>query len=494
MGRRLLPILGLLLLAAAPARADRAIFALEQDVTYQSNLFKTPEDEESDAYYRLRPSIRLLGDESTFSYDLFYRPSFDFYFDNGDLDDDSHYARGSIGWVPVRHGELRLSGEVSHYRSIRSDDTDTDGAIPEVVPGGRGSITRAIADLAYEQRLRPDWTFASRAGLQSYSFTDSGSADSLGFDGEASLLHELRSNLALGGSLFVGHRSFDEQERSGTPRSRNIVANGSLVLRAEPIRSWTVEILGGPALVAVWRDGQGGRTVNRFRGSGSGLGTMAAVYDPTRCRQKNGEFLLSSCPIEPAPAAAGQLDQRVFVDFDPGRRPQPEEDIEVTGFARVELRKTDRWGFASLAYSRWEEGSAGISSTAIRDSVTGTLQLEPGVWIVRLRGNWNQREDATRTERSAVRAGPSSVPSSTPFFVAEATGLVPDAVTGTARITQYWFDVRVSRPLLLEQLTLEMGGRYLNQRRHGVGDTVDFDNYIGTVGLRYEFWPLHYLE
>lgn len=493
MARFLLPIsMSALLLLAATAQADRLILAVEQDLTSQSNLFKTEEEEESDVYYRVRPSVRLLGDGRAIRYDVFYRPSLDFYFDNSDLNDDSHYGRGELSWAPVPTGELTLGGELSHYRSVRADDVDADG-IPEVVPGGQGRITKAVAKLGYEQRVQRDWIAAARADLQSYTFSGSNSTDNFGYGGETSLLHELRSNLALGGSLFGSQRFFDEQENSGTPRSRNVVVNGSLVLRAEPIRAVTLEIQGGPALVAVYRDRHSGATVNRFRGSGTGANTVAAIFDPARCSQVvGGQFLLDGCPTESAPDLAGQLGERVGVDFDPGTRPEADDDVEVTGFVRALLRRDDSWGYTSIAYSRWEEGSAGISATAIRDSVTGTLQVEPRDWILRLRANWNRREDVTRTVRSAVRAGPSPVQSAGPFFVAEATGLVP--VSATPRITQYWFDVQITRPFWDDRLALELGGRYVVQKREGFGESVEFDNLIGTVGIRYEFRPLHYLE
>jgi hypothetical protein len=243
----------------------------------------------------------------------------------------------------------------------------------------------------------------------------------------------------------------------------------------------------------VYRDRHPNATVNRFRGSGSGANTVASIFDPARCSQSGGgQFLLDGCPTESAPDLAGQLGEEVLVEFDPGTRPEADDDSEVTGFVRALLRRDDNWGHTSIAYSRWEEGSAGISATAIRDSVTGTLQIEPRDWILRLRANWNRREDVTRTVRSVVRAGPSPVQSAGPFFVAEATGLVP--ISATPRITQYWADVQVTRLLWEDRLALELGGRYVRQEREGFGASVEFDNLIGTVGIRYEFRPLHYLE
>ncbi len=493
MRLRLLSIpLGALVLATTPVHADRLILSIEQDVTHQSNLFKTPDDEESDAYYRVRPGVAFQGEESTFRYDLVYRPSFDFYFDNSDLDDDSHYGRGKLSWKPMANGELTLGGEVSHYRTVRSDDVEGDG-VPDALSGRDGRVTKAVADFGYEHYVQRDWIAATHAGVQSYTFTDRESADSLGFDGEASLIHELRPNLALGGLLFGSQRSFDEQQTSGTPRSRNLVLNGSLVLRAEPFRSTTFEVRGGPALIAVFNDGRDrGATVDRFRGTDAGPNTTAAVFDPARCATVNGQFALANCPVEPAPAAAGQLGQRSFVEYDPGTRPRADDEVEVTGFVQALLRREDRWGEASVEYSRWEEASAGISATTIRDSVTGTVQFEPGDWVIRARANWNQREDVTRVVRSVVRAGPSPVPSAGPFFVAEANGLVPDSTT--ARITQYWVDLQVTRYFLEDRLAIEVGGRYVKQDRSGFGASVDFDNTIGTVGLRYEFRPVHYLQ
>ena len=76
MRLRLLSIpLGALVLATAPVYADRLTLSIEQDVTHQSNLFKTPDDEESDAYYRVRPGVEFQG-ESEISCGQFCAPRF----------------------------------------------------------------------------------------------------------------------------------------------------------------------------------------------------------------------------------------------------------------------------------------------------------------------------------------------------------------------------------------------------------------------------------
>lgn len=493
MWRLPLALLPLLLLAAPSARADSLILGLEQRVNIESNLFKSPEDPESDGSYELRPTLRLLRDDPRLRYDLYYRPSFDFYFQNSELDNESHLFRGAVDFAPIPTGVLRASGEVSHYRSISASAEDEQG-IADVLTDRAGRVTRVFADLEYEQRVEADWLASGRVGIQSYGFSNQNNVDNIGFDGEARLLHELRSNLALGGAFSGGHRWFEEDRVRRLPASRSLILNGALLIVAEPFETLTIEIQGGPAVIVTWLDSVGASTVNRFRGSSDADGTVAGVFDPLLCNDA-GAFVLSECPLAPAPALAGRLGEQVLVDFDPGQRPDVRRDERYTGFVRATVQKEESWGTTGLAYSRWEEASAGLGAASVRDSLTATLDLVPRThWSVRLRGNWNRREGSD-TELSAVRAGPGTVPTGDGRFFAEANGLVPGVADGRTVITQLWTDLRVLRSLLDDRLSLELGFRYLHQEREGFeGGTTEFDNFIGTVGLRYELRPIRYLE
>lgn len=494
MSRRWLALLLLLPLPAVPGRADTLTLGLEQRTRVESNLFKTPDEEERDGSYELQPSARFLRRGPLFQYDLFYQPSFDFYFENGELDNASHLFRGSMGHAPSRTELWTLSAEVSNYRSINAATQETTG-IPDVLTDRDGRVTRVFGDLQYERQLDPAWIADARVGLQSYTFSDRNNVDNVGLDGEANLRHELRSNLAFGAGLAGGHRWFDEDRDRRLPASRTLVLSGGLLLEAEPFETLLLEVRGGPAVILTWLDAVSGSEVARFGTSGTGAATEAAVFDPVECSNERGDFVLSRCPLAPAPGLADRLDETVVVDFDPGQRPNVQRNDRFTGFVRASLTKEESWGNAAVAYSRWEEASAGLGAASVRDSLTATLEVLPlPRWRVRLRGNWNRREGSD-TELSAVRAGPSGEPTGTGLFFAEATGLVPGVAEGRTEITQLWSDVRVLRSFLEDRLFLELGFRYLHQEREGVeGASVAFDNFIGLVGLRYEMRPWRYLE
>jgi hypothetical protein len=163
-----------------------------------------------------------------------------------------------------------------------------------------------------------------------------------------------------------------------------------------------------------------------------------------------------------------------------------EQDV-LTAFARVSVESLQEWGSGRLEYRRGEDASSGSGATSIRDAVTATLTLgiPTSLWELRVRGNWNQRETVERLAEIAVVAAPSTVPAGAGVFFAEADGLVV-IDRSRRRVTQYWLDLALRRRLL-DSLSIEVSGRYLYQERHGTAITGDeFDNWSGSVMLRYE--------
>ena len=63
-----------------PAAADRASLTLEQSVIGQTNVLRTPDHEEGDGAYEVRPRLRFERPAGDLQYQVEYSPTYDYYF------------------------------------------------------------------------------------------------------------------------------------------------------------------------------------------------------------------------------------------------------------------------------------------------------------------------------------------------------------------------------------------------------------------------------
>jgi hypothetical protein len=487
---------GLFLLVAAPAGADQLILSVDQSITGQSNIFQLPENRIADGTYELTPVIRLRRrPESKFSYDIRYAPSYEVFFKTKGGNGFDHLFRSDFGYRVTPNGSFALSADVADYRANRATGVDGATGIPDVTPGARGRITRVFSDLDYQHRLGPVTNLVAAVGLQSYEYTTPNNVDSLGFGGNIALTTQPTQILTLGASFFASHRGFDE--RSLQPASRNTILNPNLIVQIQPLPTVRLDLRGGPGWVFSSRSGQDPVSVPTFSGAQTSQGTVARVFDvsaasPNACDEFSGEPAISTCPIAPAPALTGRLEERTVVFFDPGQNPGSSDDDFSTWFLAAELRKEFGWGHLSLNFLRAEDASSGSGATSIRDSLTGEVYFEHGRWSARVRANYNKRKTTTNIDQSLVRAGASTVPTGTGLFFAESNGLIPNAVTRRPEISQYWIGGRLVRRML-DSVELELGITYLHQeRREAPGVRTKFDNVTGVMTFRYFFRPIEY--
>jgi hypothetical protein len=477
---------GCLVVALSPASADRASLTVEQSVIGQTNVLRTPDHEQGDGAYEVRPRVRFERPAGDLQYLLEYAPTYDVYFRTDDIDGFDQYGQGRASFSPWPTGEAFVHTDLAYYRSIRSDSVTGPSGALELIPNVSGRVFRALADAGYEHRLTPTTTAKGTIDFASYDYTTETNPDSLGFGGELQLLHELDRTFSAGVYGGASYRKFEEL--ASQPESYNTVLQGGPVVRFLISPTLVLEGQAGPAWVSIHRDEPGVLVVPQFRTVASGGGIDAAVFSD--CGTFAGLPLLSQCPLAPANNFAGDLTPTTTVGA-PGSSESFDDDV-VDGFARFLLRHEETWGSESIEYFRGEEASSGGGATSIRDSVTGAVELEAGKsWSFRVRGNWNQRETRERFDRTEVVAAQSARIADTLQPLAEAQGLVVIA-RERRKTTQYWADVRLSRQITTA-LSADLEVRYLYQDRNGsFSDVNDFEDWKGVFTLRYALPALDY--
>jgi hypothetical protein len=480
---------------ASPGHAEEVVLGLEQAVTGQSNLFRSTVGSIADGNYEFSPYLRLLGEHGNTEYSVEYRPSYEVYFVSEDVNGLDQFFRTNVvsNLLPVSRLRFRL--DYADYRSVRAVTADGPAGIPDVVPQATGRIKRTFANLDYEHDVTRSTRAAGRLAFQSYNYTTPSNADSLGIAAEGNVVHFLRQEIGIGGSVLLSHRRFDELDLQ--PASQNTVANANLLVLYEPAPSWFIELSAGPAAIFTRQDELGPQVVDRWFGVPTDQGDVIRRFqtDPTQggaCASINGQPVLVTCPIAIYPGFPGDITEQVVVTFDPGTQTTTSDQDLVTGFVNAELRKEDSWGYASLVYFRSEDASAGIGTTTVRDSITATIFTRPFAFFdLRIRANWNRRQATGASNQFTVRAGASTIISPDGDPVAQANGLIDTGLQTETEINQYWADVVATREVY-DRLWIDLGFRFLHQDRldQPLGDTRRFDNYVGSLMMRYELPPV----
>jgi hypothetical protein len=275
-------------LAPVDARADEVVLGLENAIQADSNLFKTSTALVADANYELSPSILLRRrEDEKLTYRLFYRPSYDWYFDNTEVNGIDHFFRAIADYAPSRVGRAWLRANLTDYRSVRAADAPTDG-IPDVIGGAPGRVSRFFLDTGYDHQITRLNRVETRFELQSYQFDTPNNIDSLGIGGDVSLRRQAFPLVDVGIGLFSSWRQYREQLTQ--PGSDNVVVNPNLLLTFEPFETLVPDVSVGPAWIRTQQSGGGDATVARYRAATFQGQTVGAAYDVTcsgssgRCR------------------------------------------------------------------------------------------------------------------------------------------------------------------------------------------------------------------
>jgi hypothetical protein len=484
--RLLLSGAGCLAASISPATADRASLTLEQSVIGQTNVLRTPDHEKGDGTYEVRPRLRFERPAGDLQYQVEYSPTYDYYFSTDGINGFDQYGLGNLSYSPWPTGTVSAHTDLAYYRSIRSDTVTGPSGTDEIIPNVTGRVFRALTDAAYEHKLTPTTSAKSTFGFASYAYSTSSNADSIGASAELDVTNEVTRTLSAGVFGFASHRRFDELEPQ--PESNNTILHTGPIVRFTPTRTLTFEGQAGPAWIFTDRDAPDPSVVARYRTVSIGGEINAAVFQG--CGTFADQPLLLQCPLAPTTSAGDFFSNQFATLGHPNAQSVDDEDLD--GFGHLLVRQQEEWGFGSLEYFRGEEGSSGSGATSIRDSVTGTVQLEAGdTWSLRLRGNWNQRETRERFDRTEVVAGPSPVSAGGGVFFAEAEGLVV-VHRSRQKTTQYWADARLRRQITTA-LSADLGVRYLYQDRTGsFSNADDFEDWRGVFTIRYELPSLDY--
>jgi hypothetical protein len=510
---RLARILLIVAMASLPlvASAVDLDLGLEVDGVYDSNVYRTSENQVQDGSFRFTPTVRIDVPGKKFSGNLFFAPTYEVFTTQSQANGFTYDVSNQLYWVPDEKTDISL---VSRFRSLDVLNGGDPNTIDEgTTPIPDKDISRARTylfgtALSVAHAISSRWDSNTSIDYNSFDSKRRLTADSKSVGVFQDFDYGLTASDRIGAGGGVNVQLFDEVK--GLPASNTYVyqlfANYSRNFGERTILSLRV----GPAMIHTIQDPfERTSTQNTYPHldyplDGGVLGVD--VPEPNDCLQGgNGPVLLegSRCALKRRLLYVPGLDP-INGTINAIRNSQSEvilagsnegsNDMRWTIFGEIAL--THFWLptlSQTISYNRRESPANGQGASTVADSVYFRTIWQPSeLWDLSLLASYVRRESPTNLSRSFLvvegedfgAAGGIIVRSSSLKTVVEKSSAVDThrfAVTLRAarRITQ-----RMSS-------SIRVG--YSDQRsKHTSRSPNDFGNFLAIVGVKYDFDPFRF--
>jgi hypothetical protein len=477
--------------------------SLGASTEYDSNVFRSPDDERDDVVFRLSPRVAVVEDREQLNYSASYSLPFEIGVNYSDVRDLNHIVDGLVSYRMTPQTELFGNNSFFYVRGLyRNDDNLLDTTLGEVGDGRERVLSNDLG-LGATHHFTPRLSGTLRFNQGVYDTTQANRSDALDFGGTASSAYQLTEQHEVGGGFSYTRQSFDDiTNRPGSDTDYYNIF-GSWQWLFDETTSFDLRV--GPAIIHSNQNTPNATIPNQEPVPYAVVPGGIQVFDFASCPVVGGSPLL----FDNAGTTCGQrivtnvTDVATItglpltdLDYPVGQEPEGVTDTRVTYFADVSLTK--RWSpnlTSSLSYLRQEDMASGIDGAATLDAVTLTNSWRiSDRWDFSARADWTQRKSATDGARQ--------------FIVVDSGVLVDDEfgnsfnAAGTVNLiqidsadsldTQRWgMAGRIAYRLTKNTVTAL---QYAYNRQSSNGDTVgqssDFDDHLVTLTVQYNFEPI----
>ncbi|MEM7413196.1 MAG: hypothetical protein AAF430_23400 [Myxococcota bacterium] len=538
------------LTASAALGADLS-FSAESSAAYDSNVFRSEDDEEDDFLFRLRPGIRVhedRGDDITYSFA--YELPIEFALENNrELQDFDHVARARVDYHVSDQLTLFLSDDLRFLRStLRREQTGEnvigDSLSIATVQDERDRVTLNDGTVGARYLVTPRLVVNAIASSNYFETTREDRSDNYSFGGTVDTRYALtaRHQIGIGGRYVL-------QEFEGSDRiegSRTNIIGGFASWRWVVSNTLRLEVRGGPSYIDTEQDDSdrfrsalavptvrvlnGTETIvavdstgaPTVRGPGQVAGPVApgSLLVPINCNRLNNPpvpvadgcttgsstFGLNNLVLDrgngadAADIAAIQGTQTLIANADP----RGEDDAGIDFF--VDATITQQWTpnlTTALQYTRQQGNAAGLGGTVIADflSLSNDWQFLER-WRLTLRGDWTRSTSTFRASQTFDNVFQTTLPNAAQPIATRCAGggALLACPGGTSFNANRSSDVDTSRWGVAGRVTHQLFRNTLvfGQLRYDrqdsdtgtLGNASDFENIVGTIGVRHSFEPI----
>lgn len=487
-------LMGLLLIPSL-AGAEELELELGASMEYDSNVFRTQQNEDSDGIFRLLPAATLYRDQGDLRYRLRYAMPFEQGIQYGDQISDFDYILNLTSfWALDEANEFFFNNTFRDDRSVtRRFQTDQD--VPDI-SSRRERVISNDASLGLNHAFTARTTGGASVNYALWDTDQVARQDNQTFSATTDLNYALNQTNQIGTGFTFTLQDF--QQGGGVPASQTYFYNlfGSWVYQFDEVTTFSISA--GPTFIQSDQDAANFSQSVPLTPTASSGGTLFAFLFDT-CGLVNGiPVLTGGC--DPFPAPAGIVTTEVPVDFGSEVPPGSLSSTDITAFGNAQL--TRRWTptiSSTLAYRRQQSNASGLGGSTILDAVTAETAWQIDQWWdAELRFDFAARQslgDTTQTflvvqeglNGEAIVVQPGDTPPTSPA----GQGLTAEVSRNAIDSNRWAIGGRLARQIgrrAEASLRLSYNQQFSSQGTRGAPS--DYDVFFAIFGVRYRFEPI----
>jgi hypothetical protein len=499
------------LLLPGIAGAAEVRLSLAGSSEYDSNVFRTPDEEQDDVIFRLTPTISLVEDREKLNYSATYSFPYEIGVKySNDVSDFNHFANATVNYRATPQTELFANNGVFYSEGLFRQNTNFEDNPPGDLNDERSRVFDDTLALGVTHRFTPrlSSTFVTRG--EAFETSQDDRSDNVSFGSTLSTQYMLTEQHEVGGGFAFSRQMFERI--TGRPSSDTNYYNlfGSWQWMFDETTTFYVQA--GPALVQT--DQSGGSVVpggpiqttpfNFITDNGLPAVQVGNFAD---CPMQNGSsYALVGVGCRPAVVhndPSNPAEQAAYLDIiDDGVTVLTPlaltgvSDLRLTYFANASITK--RWTptlASSLSYVRQENTASGIDGAAVIDAVTlsNTWRISER-WDAGVRADWTLRTSATQGARAGLTVVAKDLGPGVSFDAAQISGpgALTEVTSSDSLDTQRWgMAARIAYRLTKNTVTaLQYSYNKQSSNGNSVGSPSDFDDHLLTFTVQYNFEPI----
>jgi len=475
------------------------VFEFQGQGLYDSNVFRSPSDEDDDVLFRLRPGVRIEEKHGQdLNYSLRYLAPVELSVNNSkELDNVDQYADLTFTYKPSGRVEFYGKDDFRYSHGTLLSFTTLDEQGDPSIGTSRDRVTRNTASAGVRYQLSQNLEASMSIQHQLWESTREDRQDNWAINLNPNFLYRLSARHRIGMGVAYSHQNFDASD----------IAVGSQVDTVNAYAQWNwaisptmgLSVQAGPTYIHVEEDDPPGFSsvlIPFVDDSGS---EPAAALSLSNCpTAPNGEQYIPAGGVQACGGVVTGITGAAYTTLTSqtpdvftttGSIDKTDDTVDV--FAQVQL--TQNWTpqlSSSLAYNRRQGAASGLGGTVIVDSVSaGVTWSFRDRWRLSGNGSWVNRESVTDVPEFFRLAEEASIGGG----VAAYTGEQLVAVTSKQRVeTEMWnVSARLSHQLFRKTHVFTQA-TYTDQesKANTLGSGSDFKDWLVFVGVRHEFEPI----
>jgi hypothetical protein len=522
--RRALAILFGFATVASRATAAELVPGFEVDGAWDSNIFRSVNNEESAPSTLAGPNFDLREEQGSLLYDIQYRLRYEYFPTVSGINDFQHFvqATGSYRfnaatWLSVHENFTQAS---SAYQSLNSQST-TAGLV-QTQQNARQELQVNDVGATLSHSWTPRWQSDFSFGYTTFDYPQNNQlgvaqSSSSSMVGSAQLTNSVTRLLTLGFGSSVTRQEF---ETSGGQQGRGTTiynAFGIVNYQITPTLSFSASA--GPAIDDPDQLNVPSQLTERVRAfptdaSGNPIDANSCPF------QGNVRVLTTACQVGPPPPPTLVFDpsQTPPLFLRPNAIPNAVAQVPIlttnssqvqptlTYYGHVTLEKKWERITADLTYSRTASTASGLATSTNLDTVGASISWIPtNEWYTTVTASYNRQTAASKSQQPLAAIAPLTAPvceveqvlptgpkclSTTPFTLAQTVGITSKLVNDAFEFNSYTVQLNVGRKLS-KRLTATTSLTWWQQTNSGqLQPSETRQDFRIMLGFTYTFTPI----